>query len=101
MDGVLINSEPLWRRAMVKGFSEFGMPVTEDECRSTMGMRFREVVDLWLRRHKKDDELGPVVERRVMDLLLDLIQTEGWALDGVAELLAFCESGKLRCGLAS
>jgi sugar-phosphatase len=101
MDGVLINSEPLWRRAMVKGFAEYGMPVTEDECRSTMGMRFKEVIQLWLQRFSKDSSLLPAVERRVMDLLLNLIETEGKALEGVYELLEFCDRKALKCGLAT
>jgi HAD superfamily hydrolase (TIGR01509 family) len=101
MDGVLINSEPLWRRAMVKGFAEFGMPVTDDECRSTMGMRFREVIQLWLTRYKKEESLAPAIETRVMHLLLDLIESEGRALEGVFELLDYCEKKSLKCGLAT
>ena len=101
MDGVLINSEPLWRRAMVKGFAEFGMPATEDECRSTMGMRFREVIQLWLTRFKKEQSLVSAVERRVIDLLLHFIETEGEPLEGVSELLDYCDKNSLKCGLAT
>jgi beta-phosphoglucomutase-like phosphatase (HAD superfamily) len=68
MDGVLINSEPLWRRAMINGFARYGMPITEDECRSTMGMRFREVVALWLEKHQKSVDLVPEVDEAVAAL---------------------------------
>lgn len=26
MDGIIIDSEPLWRRAMIEGFTEIGIP---------------------------------------------------------------------------
>ncbi len=101
MDGVLINSEPLWRRAMVKGFGESGMVVSEDECRQTMGMRIAEVVKLWLHRFNQPASSSDLIELRIMDVLLELIEREGRALDGVHELLDFCEAKKLKCGLAT
>src|SRR3954462_379322 len=87
MDGVLINSEHLWRKAMIKGFSEFEMRLTEDECRSTMGMRFREVIELWLNRHKKPSMLAPSIERRVQNLLIELINTEGRVIEGIPGII--------------
>ena len=37
MDGVIIDSEPLWRRAMIQSFVEVGIPFTDDHCRLTTG----------------------------------------------------------------
>ncbi|MBL7933261.1 MAG: hexitol phosphatase HxpB, partial [Bacteroidia bacterium] len=39
MDGVLIESEHLWRKAMIMGFGEAGMTLTEEDCRQTTGLR--------------------------------------------------------------
>ena len=44
MDGVLIDSEHLWRKAMIEAFHEKDMILTEDDCRKTMGMRIGEVI---------------------------------------------------------
>ena len=101
MDGVLINSEPLWRKAMIAVFGQYGMPATEDECRQTMGMRFREVIQLWLQRHRKPAELTAEIETRTLDELIALIHSEGRALEGVHETLAYCGREGHRVGLAT
>ena len=101
MDGVLINSEHLWRKAMIKGFSEFDIHLTEDECRSTMGMRFREVILLWLSRHKKSTELASAIEQKVQDLLISLINTEGKVIEGIPEIIDHCLKEKIPMGLAT
>ncbi len=51
MDGVIIDSEPLWRQAMISSFVEIGIPFTDDDCRLTTGLRFKEVIDFWFKRH--------------------------------------------------
>ena len=43
LDGVLIDSEPLWRRGEVACFAEVGLTLTEDDCRETTGLRMEEV----------------------------------------------------------
>lgn len=101
MDGVLINSEPLWRRAMITVFSRYGMLLTEDECRQTMGMRFVEVIALWLHHHKKSKELLPAIDAETLDELIRLINHEGQILPGVQECLDLCKCFELKTGLAT
>lgn len=100
MDGVLINSEHLWRRAMIKGFGEFGMPVTETECRQTMGMRIGEVIRVWQKHFNNTANPGEV-EKGIMALLLEHIAEEGQAIGHIPEILDFCVKNRLRIGLAT
>ena len=44
MDGVLIDSEPLWQEAEMKVFAQLGIELTTEMCCETMGMRTDEVV---------------------------------------------------------
>jgi len=100
MDGVLIDSEHLWRKAMVMGFNEAGIPFTEADCRKTTGMRFKEVVEIWLAHHQK--ELGHAkLEKSVLDILIELISTEGKAIDGAMDIYYFGLEKKLKIGLAT
>ncbi|MDI1354857.1 MAG: hexitol phosphatase HxpB [bacterium] len=101
MDGVLINSEQLWRRAMIKGFGEYHMFLTEEDCRKTMGMRFGEVIHLWLQHFKLVHLSAPLIEERVMNLLLDLIEKEGAYIAGIPEIIGFCRQKSLPMGLAT
>ena len=101
MDGVLIDSENLWREAMIKGFSEYGMNLSEDDCRKTMGTRFKEVITLWL-EHFKLITVSPLdIETRILSLLTDLIIERGKFIKGIPEIIAYCNEKKIRMGLAT
>jgi HAD superfamily hydrolase (TIGR01509 family) len=101
MDGVLIDSEHLWRMAMIAGFSEFGMPITEEQCKTTMGMRFGEVIGLWLDHFNKTELPVKAIEDRVHQLLLNLINREGKFIPGIPEIIELCSQKKIKMGLAT
>jgi beta-phosphoglucomutase-like phosphatase (HAD superfamily) len=44
MDGLIINSEPLWKIAIIESFKEIGFDFTFEMCTQTTGMRIDEVV---------------------------------------------------------
>ena len=96
MDGVIIDSEPLWRRAMVKGFNHFSMPVSEEDCRKTMGRRINEVVDLWVKHHSVTKFTALEIENTIMNNLFELIENEGKPIEGILEIFKFCRDKKLK-----
>jgi HAD superfamily hydrolase (TIGR01509 family) len=100
MDGVLVNSEPLWRKAMIKGFSEAGIHLTEEDCLKTQGTRFKEVVQYWKTIHPVSTS-AEEIESRVMVLLLNLIRTEGKPMPFIPETLDLCKKNHLKIGLAT
>ena len=51
MDGVLVDSEPLWREAEMEVFAGVGLHLTEADCESTMGMRTDEVVTYLMQKN--------------------------------------------------
>lgn len=101
MDGVLIESEHLWRRAMIKGFKEAGMELSENDCRQTMGLRIGEVISLWQDHFKAYTYSAKELENKIISLLLDLINESGSFIQGIPALLAFCHEKHLKLGLAT
>lgn len=101
MDGVLIDSEPLWRKAMIIGFNSVGMPFTEEDCRKTTGMRFREVVEVWVKHFKVEGVNTVQLENQVLDILINLIQTEGRPIEGALDVLNYAKKSGLKVGLAT
>jgi mannitol-1-/sugar-/sorbitol-6-/2-deoxyglucose-6-phosphatase len=101
MDGVLIDSEPLWRRAMIAGFNNIGLRFTEEDCRKTTGMRFKEVVELWFKHHLVTDTTPERLEKKILDDLVRLIQLEGNAIEGVMDIYRYAREKKLKVGLAT
>ena len=49
MDGVLIDTEPVWRRVEQEMFARVGVELSEEQLLATWGMRINEVVDHWYR----------------------------------------------------
>lgn len=101
MDGVLIDSEPLWRRAMIKGFGENGIKMTEADCRKTTGLRLKEVIALWLEHHQMSPLLVNKIETDIMKDLIALIENEGQAMPGASQLIETCNQLQLKVGLAT
>jgi mannitol-1-/sugar-/sorbitol-6-/2-deoxyglucose-6-phosphatase len=101
MDGVLIDSEPLWRIAMMKGFNDIGIEFTEDDCRKTTGMRFREVVEHWFNHHNITRSTPTQLNDNVINNLIELIGRDGKAMEGATELLEFLRNRKFPLGLAT
>lgn len=44
MDGILIDSEHLWRKAEISVFGNYGVHLTDEDCKRLMGIRTDEVV---------------------------------------------------------
>src|ERR1051325_7833983 len=101
MDGVLIDSEPLWRIAMMKGFNDIGIEFTEDDCRKTTGMRFKEVVEHWFKHHNITHSTPTQLNDNVVNALVELIKRDGKAMEGAVDLLEFLRAKKFPIGLAT
>ncbi len=101
MDGVLIDSEPLWRRAEVEVFGRFGLALVESDCLQTTGLRIDEAVEYWT-QHR---DWSPVSIGEVADEIITgmdaLIRAEGRPIAGVEAALAAAAAGDYRIGLAS
>ena len=47
MDGIIIDSEPLWKKAIINVMKQVGFNFTIDMCNRTKGMRVDEVIKYW------------------------------------------------------
>jgi sugar-phosphatase len=77
------------------------MPFTEEDCRKTTGMRFREVVEIWLKHFKVDTTTPERMENEVLDILIDLIEKEGKAIEGALDVFGYARQAGLKTGLAT
>ncbi len=66
MDGLLIDSEPLWEEAGKKTLAGFGVSLTDEQYHFSTGLRTREWIDWWFtwfnidKKHALDAELAIV-----------------------------------------
>ncbi len=101
MDGLIIDSEPLWRKAEMEVFKSVNINLSEADCKETMGYRLNEVVDLWYNRFPW---LGPSkqeIEESILQRVSDLILSEGRILPGVYSTIQSCIDLGLLIAIAS
>lgn len=101
MDGVLIDSEPLWRIAEIDVLTPIGVPMTEEMAMSTMGMRTDEVVEHWFRRFPWEGPSLKEIEARIVERVIELIRERGEAKPGVFELIDRLQEKALPIAIAS
>ncbi|HBL27140.1 MAG TPA: hexitol phosphatase HxpB [Acidobacteria bacterium] len=101
MDGLLIDSEPLWHEAEIHGFGLAGLSLTHEQCLETTGLRADEVVAFRHARTPWDAPSREVVTAAIVERVVALIHEKGTLMPGVSEALAFARGSGLRVALAS
>ena len=71
MDGLIIDSEPLWRKAEIQVFKDIGFHFTEEMCIQTMGMRIDEVVHYWWKKLKWEKPSEKDVINSIQSKMID------------------------------
>jgi len=101
MDGLIIDSEPLWRLAERAAFSRVGLELSDDDCRLTTGLRSDEVVGYWFDRYPWSGISQQDVVRDLEIRVANLISARGRALAGVHRTIDLLQRAGLRLALAS
>ncbi len=83
MDGLLVDSEPLWRQAEIEVFRAVGVPLTDERCRETVGLRLDAMVRHWHDRYPWTSKPVHAVGEEITTRLVELLSTRAVALPGV------------------
>ena len=87
MDGLIINSEPLWKIAEIESFKEIGIDFTIKMCAQTTGMRIDEVVNFWWKKFKWNSPSQVDIINSIEEKMIHLITKNGKLLPGVLNSL--------------
>lgn len=101
MDGVLTDSEPLWKIAMEDVFRSVGCPLTKEDFQRTVGLRIDEVTSYWYQVSPWPDASPKDVEHAIVQRMIELLTERATPLPGVVESLEFFASKGLKIGLAT
>jgi mannitol-1-/sugar-/sorbitol-6-/2-deoxyglucose-6-phosphatase len=101
MDGLLIDSEPLWRIAEVEALSAVGVPIDDDAARATTGLRTDEVVEQWHARFPWADPPKSTVAGQIVARVVELLRERGEPMPGARETLAALTDAGLPLAIAS
>lgn len=101
MDGLLIDSEPIWLKAHQKAYKPFGIKFTRAEHIMITGMRTEQAVETVHDRHpwsgKSIAEVGAEIEEEAVRL----IKKEVSLKPGVHKVLRICKEAGLPVSIAS
>ena len=102
MDGLLIDSEPLWDRAEHEVLSSLGVDFSRrHELPDTRGLLIDLVVDLWFAQQPWQGPDRATVVERMIARVIALVEETRPLLPGVREAVALCKAQGLKVGLAS
>ena len=101
MDGVLIDSEPLWKIAMEEVFHALGSTLKKEDFQKTVGLRIDEVVHFWNHHENWGISNESEIEEAIIVKMIELISKNAQPLSGVIETLTFLKNKGIKIGLAT
>ncbi len=101
LDGLLIDSEPLWQQAEMLIFKQVEINLTPELCLRTKGLRIDQVVDYWYQQYPWTNLPKVEVESLIVDQVIKLIHLQAEPLPGVAQALTLVQQKQVKIALAS
>jgi mannitol-1-/sugar-/sorbitol-6-/2-deoxyglucose-6-phosphatase len=106
MDGLLIDTEPVWRAAQSAVFAGIGIALSESDLLDSTGQPIEELIPAWRQRSPgpdlastelSDDEIAD----RIIDQVIGYVKARGQPMPGVTAAIALFERCGLRLAIAS
>jgi len=101
MDGVIIDSEGLWRQAQKEALAGWRAEVSDEECELlTKGKRLDEIARTWC-EHCRLEADPALIEAAIRLRIIELISREGKAIEGVYDVMTYFREAGYRIALAT
>ena len=101
MDGLLIDSEPLWKEAAEALFLTYGKQLTTQQYISTTGLRTKEFLAHWFNYFNLSDADIDGAEKKIVDQVVKLVAQKVNPMPGVQHIFNFFLEKDFKIGLAS
>ena len=101
MDGLLVDSEPLWGVAANNIFEQYGFRISPEQNVTTTGLRTREFVHWWFQHFGINVNEEPVAENKILNRMLELIDADCTMMPGVEHVFNLFHSLRFKIGIAS
>lgn len=101
MDGVIIDSEGLWRQAQKEALAGWRAEVSDEECELlTKGKRLDEIAGTWC-EHCRLEADPALIEAAIRLRIIELIGREGKAIEGIYDVMTYFREAGYRIALAT
>lgn len=101
MDGLLIDSEPLWGRADEAALKTVGVTLTTEDIHNALGRGIANAVTYWYQQHPWQGRSCEDVTAAIIDSFLTIVEEEGKLKPGVHRTIEICKQAGLPLAIAS
>jgi sugar-phosphatase len=101
MDGLLLDTEPLWGVSMLRVAKKHNIPITEARFKETTGLRIYEVTDHWAIHYPWEGRTPREVADEILDDIIASSKESAGVLKGVVKSLKLLKKHNYKIGLAS
>ncbi len=100
MDGLLVDSEPIWEQAEISVLAAHGKTLDPKKREHLVGLRMDEFIPAFIRLFEVDAPAA-AVEAEIVNTMLGFIATQVVTRPGAPELLAYIQQNDIPCAIAS
>ncbi len=101
MDGLLLDTEPLWGESMLRVAERHKIPITPARFKETTGLRIYEVTEYWSIKYPWQGAAHDRVAEEILDDIIEASRQKGKVLSGVVKALELLKENGYKIGLAS
>ena len=101
MDGLLLDTEPLWGESMLRVAGKHNIPITREKFKETTGLRIYEVTRHWELHYPWEGKSAQEVADEIITDIIDASKRKATVLKGVEDSLKLLKANGYKIGLAS
>jgi sugar-phosphatase len=101
MDGLLIDSEPLWEEAGKETLKKFNVSLSAEQYHISTGLRSSEWIDHWFRHFNIGMEHAVEAEATIVQTAIEKIRLEAVPMTGAHYIVEFFSKRNFKIGIAS
>ncbi|MEZ5015678.1 MAG: hexitol phosphatase HxpB [Flavipsychrobacter sp.] len=101
MDGLLLDTEPLWGECMLRVAQHHGIPISRDKFKETTGLTIYEVTEYWAIKYPWSGASSIQVADDILDDIIATAKIKGSIMPGVLASIDMLKKEGYKIGLAS
>ena len=101
MDGLLIDSEPLWEEAGKETLRQFNITLTPEQYHSSTGLRSSEWIEHWFGHFSVSMDHAAAAEKEIIRRAIETIVLQAPPMPGATHIVQFFKQRNFKIGVAS
>lgn len=101
MDGLIVDSEPLWYEAAIEVLNDYNIQLDQELYNTSIGLRTKEFLHHWFTHFNLNISEIPLSEERITDIVISKVEESCITMEGVHHAIELIKKKDFKIGLAS